>query len=84
MIKLHNPLIGGAKETGAGVGRPVPRVLLLGTVTQAEPLRIRLDGDSEPLPYAPKRLGGYAAPEVDDRVLLASMGGRLVVLGKVI
>lgn len=40
-------------------------------VTQASPLRIRLDGESDPLPFTPDKI--CAAPALNDRVLVLEM-----------
>ncbi|WP_161924152.1 hypothetical protein [Actinomyces sp. 432] len=50
-----------------------------GTVTSRSPLRVRLDGDSEPLGAAPVSL--VAAPAAGARVLVLLHGRRAVVLG---
>jgi hypothetical protein len=58
-------------------GRDVTR---WATVTQASPLRIKLDGDTDPLDITPDTL--VAGLAVDDRVMVARFGRRLVVVGK--
>jgi hypothetical protein len=58
------------------------------TVTQASPLRIKLDGETTPLPFAPDKL--VTGLVVNDRVLVlllsnaapASKSRRVVILGK--
>jgi hypothetical protein len=50
------------------------------TVTQASPLRIRLDGDTSALPVTPSSL--VASLSVNDRVWVQLFGRRLIVLGK--
>lgn len=55
---------------------------LYATVTQASPLRIRVDGDTAALGYTPVMLNplSYA---VGDRVMCLSIGGTVVVVGAV-
>lgn len=55
---------------------------MMGTVTQASPLLIRLDGDTAARTSAYPKLAGYT-PQVSDRVLLANVNGYFVALGKV-
>lgn len=50
-----------------------------GVVTATNPLRIRRDGDTLPLPAAP---GALADVRVDDRVAVMRSGRQLVVIGK--
>ena len=56
--------------------------LRFAAVTQASPLRIKLDGDTTALPYTPYSLE-KAALNVDDRVLCAVVGTTLLVMGAV-
>lgn len=51
-----------------------------GTVAQASPLRVRLDGDAAALPYTPNvvNAGPYT---VGGRVLVIRSGRRVVVIG---
>lgn len=59
---------------------PAPQ-MLYGTVTAASPLRVRLDGDTDALPFAPPALvQGLTAA---DRVALVRSGTVLLVLGVV-
>lgn len=51
-----------------------------GTVTQAAPLRVRLDGDTAALPFAPATL--VAGLVVGDRVRCEHSAGRVIVHGK--
>ena len=55
----------------------------MGTVTQANPLRIRLDGDTISLPYTPARLISTWVPEVNQRVVMAVIAKRYCVVGAV-
>lgn len=57
--------------------------LRLATVTQASPLRIRLDGDTAALPYTPACLASAGVLAVDSRVLCLASSGHLVVVGAV-
>ena len=50
-----------------------------GTVTQVSPLRVRLDGDTDPLAYAPPSLSVNL--KVSDRVWCATYGRQVVVVG---
>jgi hypothetical protein len=58
------------------------------TVTQASPLRIKLDGETTALPFTP--LKTIAAPALNDRVLVVLMANasptsrsrRVVIIGK--
>lgn len=50
-----------------------------GTVTATGPLRVRLDGDTDPAPVTPDSLVTVA---VNDRVWCQISGRRLVILGK--
>ena len=54
-----------------------------GTVTGVNPLRITLDGDTEPLPFAPDSLIDPLTLAVADRVRTELSGHRLIVLGRV-
>jgi hypothetical protein len=49
----------------------------LATVTQASPLRIRLDGDTDPLPFTPIGASTWA---VGDRVVCAEQQRRVFIL----
>lgn len=51
-----------------------------GVITQLSPLRVRLDGDSEAIGYAPPCL---YTPELNDRVLCALWGNQVAILGPV-
>ena len=65
-----------------------PDVHVWATVTQASPLRIRLDGETTPLPFTPDKL--VTGLVLNDRVLVllwanpapASKSHRVVILGK--
>jgi len=50
------------------------------TVTQASPLRVRLDGETDPLPMTPSTL--VPGLTVGDRVWCQLEGGQVVVIGK--
>lgn len=52
------------------------------TVTDDSPLRIRLDGDTDALPYTPDALVDPAALAVDDRVRCELADRRVVIVGK--
>lgn len=60
------------------------------TVTQASPLRIKLDGESDPLPFTPDKL--VTGLILNDRVLVLLMANtsatsrshRVVILGKAV
>lgn len=52
------------------------------TVTDDSPLRIRLDGDSDPLPFTPDSLIDPAALAVDDRVRCELADRRVVIVGR--
>jgi len=52
------------------------------TVTGVNPLRITLDGDTEPLPFAPDSLIDPLTLVVADRLRVELSGNRLVVLGR--
>lgn len=54
--------------------------MLFGTVTGTAPLLVRTDGAATALPAKVVSGVGYA-PTVGGRVLVASVGGRLFVLG---
>ena len=55
----------------------------MGTVTQETPLRIQLDGDTEELPYTPKKLAG-ATLALNDRVAIAVYAGNhYLILGAI-
>ena len=55
--------------------------MLWASVTGTSPLQVKVDGASTAV--AASRLGAYTAT-VNDRVLCARVGTRLVVLGKVV
>jgi len=57
---------------------PLPPSFRYATVTATDPLRIRLDGDTAPLPITPTSL---AAPLVGDRVYVGIVNRRVTVLG---
>jgi hypothetical protein len=65
-----------------------PDVHIWATVTQASPLRIRLDGESDPLPFTPDKICGSLV--LADRVLVLLMANasptsrshRVVILDK--
>jgi len=52
-------------------------------VTAVGPLRIMIDGDTEPIPFTPESLIDPATLAVDDVVRAELSGNRLVVLGRV-
>lgn len=52
-----------------------------GTITATSPLRIRLDGDTDPLPLTPDSLVDPLILEVGDRVR-CEVVGRVVIVGK--
>lgn len=62
--------------------KPDPEVptYRFGTVTSVDPLRVRLDGESSPVPSKPVTL---IAPDVGDRVLVHIYHRQMVILGKV-
>lgn len=68
--------------------KATPDTHVWATVTQASPLRIRLDNDSVELPFTPQKT--IAAPSLSDRVLVLLMSNddpktasqRVVVVGK--
>lgn len=51
------------------------------TVTQVTPLRIRLDGDTDALPFTPTQLDRTTPLAVSDRVVCCIINGKLVVMG---
>lgn len=80
---LNMLLPGGQPEPGE-IGR-------WATVTQISPsLRIRLDGETTPLPFTPPKLSHVPSLAVNDRVLIlwltnnnkAHLSKRLVIVGK--
>ena len=75
MTDMLEPIMGEIAKLWAALDR-VPTIKLA-TVTQASPLRIRLDGDDEPLPYAPIGAGGWT---VGDRVICAMQQRRVDIL----
>lgn len=58
------------------------KMFMMGTVTQANPLMVRIDGDAEARPSAYLLLFTGWYPEANDRVLMANVNGYYVVLGK--
>ncbi len=58
--------------------------MILGTVAAVDSagVQILIDGESTPTTKKYKRLSSYS-PVVNDRVLIAEIGGSYVVLGKV-
>lgn len=69
-------------------GLQIVDVHVWATVTQASPLRIKIDGEDDPLPFTPQKV--IAAPSLADRVLVLIMANtsainrsrRVVIVGK--
>lgn len=67
-----------------------PDVHTWATVTQASPLRVKLDGDDDPIPWTPQSI--VSGLVLSDRVLVlllannnpASRSHRVIVLGKAV
>lgn len=59
------------------------QVFFLATVTQASPLRVRLDGDTEQLPYTPRQLSSVPAVSPGARVILLALGRTYLVIGSI-
>ncbi len=64
-------------------GKKKAHPFAMATVTQADPLRIQLDGDAPPLPYTPARLISSWVPEVGQRVKVSVVNGHYCVDGAV-
>jgi hypothetical protein len=65
----------------AGLEKSTKRLentIVFGTVTQASPLRVRLDGDTDELPYTPPSL---VTPVMEDRVLILRQITSIIVVG---
>jgi len=56
--------------------------LRFATVTQATPLRIRLDGDTSPLPYTPKTIGAQTLSS-GNRVACLTCSSTILVMGRI-
>lgn len=55
----------------------------LGTVTSTSGgISVQFDGETAPSGKKYKSLASYSSPAINDRVLLAKVGGTYVVLGK--
>jgi len=54
---------------------------IMATVTQVSPLRVRVDGDTDPLDFTPSVLVSPTA--IDERVMCTVINGHLVVIGVV-
>lgn len=77
-MSLIDPLLDRIQDIKASMSGQL--VLRWGTVTQADPLRVRLDADADPLPFKPLTL--VAGLDVGDRVQVALQNRRATVLGR--
>ncbi len=55
---------------------------VMATVVQSDPLNIIIDGDTEPLPYTPKKIKGASLLQ-NDRVVVAIINSHYLVLGAI-
>ncbi|WP_308491011.1 hypothetical protein [Microbacterium terrisoli] len=75
MTDVLRPILDQIGKLRAGFDRTP--TIKLATVTQASPLRIRMDGDTDPLPFAPI---GVSTWTVGDRVICAEQHRRVFIL----
>jgi len=68
--------------TNAAIDLPVPSLFEDCTVTSVNPLRIRRDGDSTDLPFAPDTMIPESLLAVSDRVRVENANGRLIIVGR--
>lgn len=77
-MSLIDPLLDRIQDIKASMSGQL--VLRWGTVTQESPLRVRLDADTDPLPFKPMTL--VAGLDVGDRVQVALQNRRATVIGR--
>ncbi|PFG19880.1 hypothetical protein [Serinibacter salmoneus] len=64
------------------LARSLPRYRFA-TITATAPVRVRLDGDSEPLPITPPSLVDHSTLTIGDRVAVRLHSGQLLLEGRV-